>query len=88
MVKLKNFEICIANHKKNEKTYKHFHKSSTEYNIVLDGNLIVNGKKLKKNDIFIYYKKEISDVKFLSNVRLLVVRIPSSPKDKVIINDK
>ena len=83
--KIKNLEICFAYHKKNEKTYPHYHTKSTEYNVILQGSLFASGKKLKKGDIFIYKKNEVSNVDFLKDTILAIIRMPSAPKDKVFL---
>jgi hypothetical protein len=80
-----NFEICIANHSKDSKSQPHYHTRSTEYNIVLTGKVIVNDTECLKNDIFIYEMYEVSNVKFIEDTTLLIIRIPSAPDDKVII---
>lgn len=80
-----SFEVCVTFHGKEEPTVKHFHAKSKEYNIVLDGEIAVNGRNLGKGDIFIYEENEVSDVHFLSDTSLLVVRVPSLPEDKYIV---
>jgi hypothetical protein len=82
---LKECEIGISSHRKNESTIPHRHNHSTEINIVLSGAILVNGQKLKSGDIFIYHKLEVSNVKFLKNSTICIIRVPSSPNDKEII---
>jgi hypothetical protein len=79
----KQFEICVTSHKKNEASPAHYHTSSEEINLVLAGRLLVNGRELKSGDFFIYERLEVSSVEFLQNTKLLVVRVPSAPHDKV-----
>lgn len=85
LLRTQDFEICIVSHKKNEKSSPHYHTSSTEINVVLSGNLEVNGSVLRKHDIFIYERNEVSNVRFISDSELCVIRVPSKPDDKVII---
>jgi len=40
---------------------------------------------LKSGDIWIYEKNEISDVQFLEDSELMVIRWPSIPTDKYIV---
>ena len=84
----KNFEVCFAEHKKNEESQPHYHTASTEINVVLEGECIVDNRHLTKDDIFIYEKNDISDVSFITDTRLVVIRIPSAPNEKVIVNKK
>jgi len=44
--------------------------------------LIASGKHLKAGDMWIYEPNEVSDVEFLSDVDLIIVRWPSIPSDK------
>lgn len=65
----------------------HYHTSSTEYNLILEGSMIVNGTVCFRGDIFIFDPMEVSRCTALEDTRVLVVRFPSAPKDKVIVND-
>ena len=48
----------------------------------MSGELIASGQHLKSGDMWIYESNEVSDVEFLSDVELIVVRWPSIPSDK------
>lgn len=85
LFKEKSFEICLATHSADEMPQAHYHTASTEVNVVLDGQVKVGKRLLREGDIFIYERLEVSDVTFLSDVRLLVIRLPSQPHDKVIV---
>jgi mannose-6-phosphate isomerase-like protein (cupin superfamily) len=85
LFKSKDYEVAIMRHQKNETTTPHRHNFSIEYNVIVEGEVLVNGKLLKSGDIFIYEKREISDVKFKSDVILCVIRSPSLPEDKEVI---
>ncbi len=86
LVRTKNFEVCLKEHKKNEQTFPHLHTSSTEFNLIVSGRTLVNGHRLKKGDLFVYEKNEVSNVVFLTNTLLLIIRIPSAPNDKVLVD--
>ena len=79
-----NFEVCVTFHVKDEPTVRHYHSASKEYNVVLDGQIEVGGKTLAKGDIFVYEENEVSDVQFRADTSLLVVRVPSLPRDKFL----
>ena len=59
-------------------------KENNEINYIVKGELIVSKKHLKTGDMWIYEPNEVSDVEFLSDVDLIVVRWPSIPSDKYI----
>lgn len=79
------FEVAIHQHKKNDKTYPHYHKITKELNFIIEGKLKVSNHVLSSGDIWIYEENEISNVEFLTDVKLLIVRWPSIPTDKYII---
>jgi len=87
IIRSSDFEVAIMHHKAHESTIKHYHTSSSEINILVEGEMIVNQRRISKNDIFIYERMEISDVKFLADSTLCVVRVPSSPNDKIIVEN-
>jgi mannose-6-phosphate isomerase-like protein (cupin superfamily) len=78
-------EVSIMHHKAGEETTPHFHTSSREINVVISGKLLVDKKPLVSNDIFTYNANEISNVEFLSDTVLCIIRIPSAPNDKIIV---
>ena len=76
------FELAHHTHLAMEKTTPHIHKETTELNYVISGELIVSDRYLTSGDIWIYEKGEVSDVRFLSNTSLIILRWPSIPGDK------
>ena len=83
-----DFEVGIHTHNAGEHHQDHFHKINTEINILLDGQMNVNGRLIAPGDIFILEPYEISQVEFITDVRLVVVRNGSDPKDKYVVELK
>jgi quercetin dioxygenase-like cupin family protein len=81
------FEVCYKVHKKNEEWPIHYHKDSIEFNYLIRGSMIIQGNKLKSGDIFIIGKGEVSDAIFLEKCEIIVVKVPSIPDDKYIMED-
>jgi mannose-6-phosphate isomerase-like protein (cupin superfamily) len=81
----KDFEVCYKIHSKGEKWETHYHKLSTEINYLIEGQMFIQGKKIKSGDIFIIYPYEIADPEFLTECKLIVVKTPSNSQDKYII---
>lgn len=79
------FEVSYKRFKKGEKSDGHYHTKSTEYNMVVEGVVVVqHGKKryyLGPGAGFIYYPNEQSQVEFTEDSALVVIRVPS-------VNDK
>ena len=83
----KDFEVGILKHSKGEKWPKHYHVKADEYNILLDGKMIIQGRELNAGNIFIIEKMEIADPVFLEDCRVLVMKVPSVPDDKIIVEN-
>jgi dTDP-glucose pyrophosphorylase len=80
-----DFEIGLLQHAKNEKWGFHYHKKSIEINVLAKGSMIVNGKRINVNDIFIFNQNIISCPLFLEDCEIICIKLPSSPNDKYII---
>lgn len=82
LLKTEIFEIAHHFYKKGFSGIKHTHKVATEYNYILSGKLIASGKSLKTGDIFVYEPNDISDVIFLEDTNLIIIKTPSIKNDK------
>jgi hypothetical protein len=86
-----NFEVGLHQHKAGEFHQDHFHKLGIEINLMIEGSLRINGQVMSPGDIFVLEPYEISQVEYLTDVKLVVVRNISEPDDKFefeIINKK
>lgn len=77
-----DFEVGIANHQAGEYHQDHFHKKSIEINIVINGKIKVNNEEFTSGDIFVLYPYEVSQVEFLTDVTIVIIRDRSDPMDK------
>jgi len=86
------FEVAHQHHKRGKIGDKHTHKVTTELTYVVSGMMIINdaslktSRILKKGDMFVFYPNEISDVEFTEDTDLIVVRWPSIPSDKYMVD--
>lgn len=78
----KDFEVSYKIHKKDENVAPHYHKIATEYNLVLEGTININGEKFEKGDVFIIEPFMCSFPSFPDNCSLIVIKVPSAPGDK------
>lgn len=85
-----NFEVGVQTHAAGELHTDHFHKLSTEINLVIEGTIKINNQLFVPGDIFILEPYEISQVEYITDVKILVVRNQSDPDDKyeVVVVDK
>jgi quercetin dioxygenase-like cupin family protein len=79
------FEVGYLKHAKNEQWPKHYHKESVEINYLIKGKMIIQNQELTAGDLFMFDKGEIADPTFIEDCELIVVKIPSLPKDKFIV---
>ena len=82
VLRTKAFEVGVLTHKKGEKWGEHFHAIATEYNVLLDGKMTVNGVHIEPGDIFVIEPNESSAPVFLEDCRVLCVKTPSVIGDK------
>ena len=84
VLKTNDFEVAVKKYKKGDYEKKHFHKIATEYTLILDGEVIMSGKKFKSGDIVLIQPNESTDFKALTDVKTVVVKTPSIDKDKFL----
>lgn len=80
-----DFEIGILSHTKGETWPFHYHQEADEYNVLLQGKMLLNNHLLESNTQFVLYKNEIACPFFLEDCRVLCIKSPSRPKDKHIV---
>lgn len=82
VLRTEDFEVGVLTHKKDEKWPAHYHKQSIEYNVLVSGKMIVQGKELNSGDVFVFDKGEIADPVFVEECTIVCVKVPSIPSDK------
>lgn len=82
----KEFEVSVMRHSKGEEWPTHYHERSTEINYLLEGEMTIQGSHLKAPTIFVLEPGELADPTFHTDVRLVVIKTPSAPGDKIIVS--
>jgi quercetin dioxygenase-like cupin family protein len=82
ILRTKDFEVGLLTHKKGEVWPKHYHALSTEYNVLIEGSMTVQGTQINPGDIFIFEPMEIADPVFHEDCKVLCVKVPSVIGDK------
>lgn len=83
--KTDSFEVGILEHKKGEIWPAHYHEHSVEINYLISGRMSIQEKELVAGDIFVIDKLEIADPIFLEDCKLVVIKTPSIPGDKILV---
>jgi len=79
------FEVAHHQHEKGYTTPRHTHKIAQELTYIINGKLLVDGQTLSKGQMFLYEPNDIADVKVLEDVDVIVVKWPSVPSDKYVV---
>lgn len=83
LVKTEDFEIAIHRHQASTGGGDHIHKIATEYNIVIDGEVVLDHTiSIRQNGYWITEPGQSFDVYFKEYTTLLVIKLPSVPDDK------
>jgi hypothetical protein len=84
LFKSEDFEVCVKNFSKGEVEAAHFQRVATEVTVVLSGSVRMGEHILQVDDILIIYKDEVCDFEALSDCKVLGIKFPSLPNDKVL----
>ena len=84
LLKNESFEMSIKKYKSNDYEKSHYHKIATEYTIIVDGEVEMNGVTYKKDSIIKIEPNESTDFKCITDVVTVVVKTPSVNNDKFI----
>lgn len=85
--KTEKFEVGYLTHKKGEVWKAHYHAICTEFNFLIRGKMIIQGKELNSGDLFIFEPGDVADPVFLEDCELIVVKTPSIPNDKYHVEE-
>lgn len=78
-----DIEVGVKHLKKGFIDKAHYHKKYVEYNMIIEGKLLLeDGQIAKPNDIFVYEPLEVSCCEALTDCVVLVIRDGSDPNDK------
>ena len=83
--KTKDLEVGVKYYEPQVKEPKHLHKIATEYTIILEGKVMVNGIVYSKGDLIKIDRNQVSEFETLEKTITLVVKSPSAPGDKYIV---
>jgi len=84
LFKNEDFEVCVKNCKKGDVEAAHFQRVATEVTVVLSGTVRMGDHILQVDDILTIYKDEVCDFEALSDCKVLGIKFPSLPEDKVL----
>jgi hypothetical protein len=77
-----NCEVSFKIHSKGEYIKPHYHKLADEINYLFEGSMLINGERFDAPEIFIIEKGEVARPTFITDVKLIVVKVPGALNDK------
>jgi len=77
-------EVGIKQYKAGDHETSHYHKISTEFTVVLNGEVEMSGKRYKDGDIIKINPGVSTDFKAITDVTTVVVKIPGANNDKYV----
>ena len=81
-------EVCYKKHAQGEVWASHYHAIADEVNYLIEGQMELNGQELSAPCVFIISAGEISKPTFLTDVSLIVVKIPGILNDKYEVKEE
>ena len=85
VVKTKDFEACWQQNAAGVKDTPHYHKVTTEVQLLTRGRMIVNGVEFGPGDICIIEPGDHYYGEYLEDTEVFAIKFPSVPSDKYYI---
>jgi hypothetical protein len=84
VIQTKDFEVCVKTFKLGEREASHFQLIATEITVVLSGKVRMGEIFLDENEILVVNPGEIGDFEALTECKVLGIKFPSLPGDKIL----
>ena len=75
-------EVAVKRYRAGETETAHYHKIATEFTVVTQGEVEMNGKRYVSGDIVVIEPGDVTDFKALTDATTTVVKIPGATQDK------
>ena len=82
ILKLTDCEVAVQRFAAGDQEKWHYHKIATEITVIVEGEAMMNGEKYTEGDIILLSPGEGTDFVAITRVTTVVVKLPSSTKDK------
>ena len=85
LYKTNDVEVAVKHYKAGDHENKHYHKIATEYTVIIEGEVEMNGVRYKKDDIVVMEPGEATDFTAITDSTNVVVKIPGANNDKYVV---
>ena len=82
MFKTNNVEVAVKKYKAGDFENPHIHKIATEFTVIISGEAEMNGIRFKGNDIIKIAPNVITNLKAVTDLITVVVKLPGANNDK------
>lgn len=79
-----DFEVSIKHYQAGDMEKPHYHAIATEITAVVNGEFVMNGTHLKKDDIMVLQPWEVAEFQCILDGSTVVVKTPSVANDKYL----
>ena len=85
LFKTNDVEVAVKRYRAGDSEEAHYHKIATEYTVIIDGEVEMNGVRYKKDDIIVMEPGDATDFKAITDSTNVVVKIPGANNDKYLV---
>ena len=78
-------EVAVKRYKSGDHEGRHVHRIATEVTAIVSGRVRMNGREWGEGDILTIEPNEATDFTALTDVITVVVKTPSAPTDKYVL---
>ena len=84
VIQTNDFEVCVKSFKVGDREVSHYQVIATEVTVVLSGKVRMGEILLAEDEILVVEPGEVVDFEALTNCKVLGIKFPSLPQDKVL----
>ncbi len=84
VIQTNDFEVCVKSFKFGDREASHYQVIATEVTVVLSGKVRMGEVLLIEDEILVVEPGEIVDFEALTDCKVLGIKFPSLPEDKVL----
>jgi hypothetical protein len=84
LFKTNEVEVAVKNYKRGDFENSHYHKIATEFTVIINGEVEMNGSIYKSGEIIKITPNIATDFKALTDVTTVVIKLPGASNDKYL----
>jgi hypothetical protein len=84
LLQTNDVEVAVKSYKSGTYEERHFHKVATEYTVIVQGKVRMNGLEYISGDIIVIEPNESTDFEAITDVVTVVVKVPGANNDKYL----